>query len=156
MTNGTKFLSIVTRMSLADQHSKSLQSIHMHNYQDTQGSLCDVKSLVICLNSLHKLKELSDEEMSKYIVYVDEVSSFAEFTNNDLLDNIMKHTVATLTSFLRLAHKVRRPPWGSLACEVYLPSPYPSLHRGSTGASRTPPPDPGGGEGGQIRTKIPP
>ena len=62
MTNDTKFLSIVTRMSLADQHIKSFQSIHRHNYQDTQGSLCDVKSLVICLNSLHKLKVLSDDK----------------------------------------------------------------------------------------------
>ena len=77
MTKGNRLLSIVTRMSLADQHSKSFKKgIHMHNYQNMQGNLTYVKTLVICLNSLHKLNELTDDEIEQYIVYIDEVSSF--------------------------------------------------------------------------------
>ena len=83
MTKSTKFLSIVTRMSLADQHSKSFKGVHMHNYQDMQGNLTYVKSLVICLNSLHKLKELTDDEIKQYIVYIDE----CQYTKSFIWDN---------------------------------------------------------------------
>ena len=106
MNKSTKFLSITTRMSLSDQHEKSFEEINMQNYQDAQADLDQVKALTICLNSLHKLKNLQDNEIQDYIVYIDEISSFAEFTNNDLLDGIMKQTVYTLTRFLRLAKKV--------------------------------------------------
>ena len=59
----TKFLSIVTRTSLADQHCKSFEDVKMKNYQDTNGDLCDVRALVICLNSLVRLEGLDDDEI---------------------------------------------------------------------------------------------
>ena len=101
-----KFLSITTRMSLSDQHEKSFEKINMRNYQDIETDLDQVKSLTICLNSLHKLKHLEDHEIQNYILYIDEISSFCEFVNNDLLDGVMKQTVYTLTRFLKFAKKV--------------------------------------------------
>ena len=102
----TKFLSITTRTTLADQHEKSFAGIRMKNYQDLKVSLYDADSLSICLNSLMKLEALGDDEIAKYIIYIDEVASFTEFTNNDLLDNVLKRVVSTLTRLIKHARKV--------------------------------------------------
>ena len=58
------------------------------------------------LNSLIKLDALSEEEIENYIIYIDEVSSFTEFTNNDLLDGILKRIVSLLTRLMKHAKKV--------------------------------------------------
>ena len=58
----SKFLSITTRMTLADQHQKSFRAIRMQNYQDLEISLYDAHSLAICLNSLGKLEALDEED----------------------------------------------------------------------------------------------
>ena len=79
------------------------ENINMRNYQDIQTDLDQAKSLTICLNSLHKLKHLEDYAIQNYILYIDEVRSFCEFVNNDLLDGIMKQTVRTLTRFLKVS-----------------------------------------------------
>ena len=97
----TKFLSIVTRTSLADQHSKSFANIGITNYQDVKHGLCDVDRLVICLNSIGRLDVLDDSEMSEYVVYIDEVTSLLEFTGKDLLDNVMTNVVVTLTRLIK-------------------------------------------------------
>ena len=70
-------------MTLADQHQKSFEAIRMQNYQDIQISLYDAEVLGICLNSLVKLEALGDDQAAEYIVYIDEIASFTEFTNND-------------------------------------------------------------------------
>ena len=93
----TKFLSITTRMSLADQHEKSFTSLNMKNYQDLKTDIYDAKCLGVCLNSLIKLDALEEEEIAKYVVYIDEVSSFTEFTENDLLGHRLKKIVSLLT-----------------------------------------------------------
>ena len=55
---------------------------------------------------LVKLEALDEREIADYIVYIDEVASFTEFTNNDLLDNILKRLVSTLTRIICHARKV--------------------------------------------------
>ena len=55
----------------------------MENYQDLKSDICDARCLGICLNSLVKLDALEEEEIANYIVYIDEVSSFTKFTEND-------------------------------------------------------------------------
>ena len=102
----SKFLSITTRMTLTDQHHKSFEAIHMENYQDIKVNLYDADVLGVCLNSLVRLEALSEADASQYIVYIDEVASFPEFTNNDLLDNILKRLVSTLVRLIRHAKKV--------------------------------------------------
>ena len=102
----TKLLSIVTRTSLADQHSKSFSALGMKNYLDIKHGLCDVDCLVICLNSLEKLEAVDDDELKNYVVYIDEVTSLLEFTSDDLLDIVMKQVVVTLTRVIKHARKV--------------------------------------------------
>ncbi len=83
-----KVLSITTCMTLAYQQQKSFETIRMQNYQDIKGSLYDADVLGVCLNSFVKLEALDEDDDAEYIVYIDEVVSFTEFTNDDLLDNI--------------------------------------------------------------------
>ena len=101
-----KFLSIVTRTSLADQHCKSFKALGLKSYQDVKFGLCDEDALVICLNSLGKLEALDDDEIKNYTLYIDEVTSLLEFTGNDLLDNVMKKVVVTLSRLIKHAKKV--------------------------------------------------
>ena len=93
-------------MSLADQREKSFGNLRLKNYQDLKANLYDASALTICLNSLIKLDALSEEEIENYIIYIDEVSSFTEFTNNDLLDGILKRIVSLLTRLMKHAKKV--------------------------------------------------
>ena len=59
----TKFLSIATRASLADQHEQSFKNLRTKSYPDVKTDLYDAKALVICLNSLIKLDALDDEDI---------------------------------------------------------------------------------------------
>ena len=104
--DGCKFLSIVTRTSLADQHCKSFRPLGLVNYLDLKHSFCDQRALVICLNSLGELESLGDDEIANYVIYIDEVTSLLEFTSNDLLDSVMKKVVVTLTRLIKHAKKV--------------------------------------------------
>jgi hypothetical protein len=106
MQKGEKFLSITTRTSLSDQHQKSFASMGMKNYQDIRANFQDTGSLTICLNSLAKLGQLGEEDLKKYIVYIDEVSSFLEFTHNDTLDSILKDVFVLLSRLVKFARKV--------------------------------------------------
>ncbi len=47
---GTKFLSIVDRESLADQHAKSFSSLNIEHYKTTKIEPCDASALVLCIN----------------------------------------------------------------------------------------------------------
>ena len=78
----------------------------MQNYQDRDTDPYEAKALTSCINSLCKLIDLTDEEMSNYIVFIDEVSSFLELTHNDTLDNVLKHVYRTLIRFIKNAKKV--------------------------------------------------
>jgi len=104
--SGAKFLSITTRTSLSDQHQKSFEELGMRNYQDVRANFGDIESLTICLNSLAKLGDLDEDELKDYIVYIDEVSSFLEFTHNDTLDSILKQTFVLISRLAKFAGKV--------------------------------------------------
>ena len=105
-TTETKFLSITTRQSLSDQHQKSVEGIGMQNYQDIKTDLYDATSLTICLNSLTKIDALGDDELANYIVYIDEIASFLEFTGNDTLDSVLKRVQVVLMRIVRYAGKI--------------------------------------------------
>ena len=78
----------------------------MRSYQDVRANFNDVDSLTICLNSLAKLGDLDDEELEYYIVYIDEISSFLEFTHNDTLDGMLKQVFVLLQRLVKFAGKV--------------------------------------------------
>jgi len=106
MVQGDKFLSITTRTSLSDQHGKSFAEMGMRNYQDIRANFQDAESLTICLNSLAKLGDLDESELKKYTVYIDEVSSFLEFTHNETLDTVLKEVFVLLSRLVKHARKV--------------------------------------------------
>ena len=105
-TPETKFLSITTRQSLSDQHAKSFEKMGMENYQDIKTDLYDASSLTICLNSLVKIDALGDSELKNYIVYIDEIASFLEFTENSTLDSVLKRVLIVLMRIVKNAGKI--------------------------------------------------
>ena len=68
--------------------------------------LYDATSLTICLNSLTKIDALGDDELANYIVYIDEIASFLEFTGNDTLDSVLKRVQVVLMRIVRYAGKI--------------------------------------------------
>ena len=70
---------------------KSFKNVDVISYQDTAGKLKEKKAVTICLNSLERLSDLDEEEIANYILYIDEVNSFWDFTQNTTLWANMKH-----------------------------------------------------------------
>jgi hypothetical protein len=103
---GTKFLSIVDRETLADQHSKSFSSLNIEHYKTTKIEPCDASALVLCINSLTKLSKLTKEDKNRYIVFVDEITSFLNITHNSTLDKNIKVVYNMFLSIIRHTHKV--------------------------------------------------
>ena len=73
---------------------------------------CDINNgggadnnLSICLNSLHKLK-IDIDDIKNYVVYIDEVASFLEFSHNDTLDNNIQAINISLMRIMKYAKKV--------------------------------------------------
>ena len=101
----TKFLSITTRRTLSEQHEFTFKNIKMQNYQNLN-SLYGDKHLTLCLNSLERIDNLDDEQLTDYVIYIDEISSFLELTHNKTLDNNLKNIFTTLMRFIKHARKV--------------------------------------------------
>ena len=78
-----KFITITTRQTLSQQHELSFEDISLASYQ-TNSNLSKFRAVTVCLNSLEKL-QMDDDDMSNYVVFIDEVTSFTEFTHNDTL-----------------------------------------------------------------------
>lgn len=102
----TKFLSIVDRISLAQQHTKSFQNIDIKSYTDKKINFLNCRSFVCCINSLEKLATLTKEEKQEYIIFIDEITSFLNLTHNKLLDKNIKNIYNLLMSLIKNAKKV--------------------------------------------------
>lgn len=105
--NDKKILSIITRVSLVNQHIDSFnkEGIELIDYR-TKGDLLN-KDLVICINSLMMISKLSNNDLKNYIVYIDEISSFLEtLTHNNNLDANLKIINNTLMRIVKNAYKV--------------------------------------------------
>jgi hypothetical protein len=107
-TTPYKIISIVSKVSLANQHIKSFSdaNIKLTSYQDTsKNTLLD--NLVICVNSLEILKNIPDVEFNDYIVYIDEATSFTmDLTHNETLNSKLKSIYNILSTIIKNAHKV--------------------------------------------------
>ena len=61
----------------------------------------------VCLNSLQKLGDLTEDEISYYIVYIDEINSFIKhLTHNKTIDKDIKQICSILFKIIKYAHKV--------------------------------------------------
>lgn len=103
---GTKFLSIVDRVTLAQQHAQSFKSLNIQTYKNKKINPLNCRSFVCCINSLEKLIHLSKEEKQEYIIFIDEITSFLNLTHNKTLDNNIKNVYNILMSLIKNAKKV--------------------------------------------------
>ena len=103
----TRILTITTRTTLSDQHQLSFSETKMGNYQSCKSvDLHRVSSLTICINSIKRISMLDEQDLSNYIVYVDEVASFLQLTHNNTLDLSLNETFTAICSIIRYAKKV--------------------------------------------------
>ena len=98
------FLTLTTRTTLSDQHANSFSNINLQHYQQVS-NIAEIERLTLCLNSLHKLT-LEIHELQEYVVYIDEIASFLEFTHNDTLDNNIHTVHGMLMHIMKHAKKV--------------------------------------------------
>ena len=98
----SKFITLTTRTTLSDQHRLTFKNIKLKHYTEVN-NLNEPHYLTVCLNSLHKL---SLDNLEKTIVYIDEISSFLEFTHNETLDKNIPTIYGCLMSIVRQAKKV--------------------------------------------------
>jgi len=98
-------ICIADKRSLVNQHLKTFKeyNINIKSYTETfdfDDNLC------ICINSLHKLHDLTDAEISNTILFVDEISSFLLLTHNDTLNNNIKYVYNILIRLVKNCHKL--------------------------------------------------
>jgi hypothetical protein len=103
-----RILSLVNKISLADQHVNSFkeQNINMVSYESKEKNLY-TDHLVVCINSIRILNDLPTEVLKNKVVYIDEITSFLEsLTHNDTLVNDVRTIFLTLAKIIKCAHKV--------------------------------------------------
>ena len=96
-----KIMSIVSRVSLAQQHIESFkkENIFLDSYENIQNY--EDKNIVICINSILKYSRYKPEFFNNYIVYIDEISTFTRhLTHNNQLNNILKPVYITLMKII--------------------------------------------------------
>lgn len=107
-----KVISIVPRISLAQQHVSSFNSagVKLFSYinedNKTEFNL-NTDNIVICINSLLKLDNLPINIINNSIIYIDEITSFLEcLTHNDLLNNKLKQIYTLLIKLVTNCKKI--------------------------------------------------
>ena len=82
-----RFLSIVDKVSLSEEHIKSFKQLNMVSYRETE-TISKAQVSVICINSLLKLSHITNVELKTLVVYIDEIDSFLKFTHNSTIQLI--------------------------------------------------------------------
>jgi hypothetical protein len=103
-----RILSLVNKISLADQHVKSFteQGVNMVSYENKNKNLY-MDHLVVCINCIRILNDLPFEVLKNTVVYIDEINSFCEsLTHNDTLVNDVRSIFLALAKIIKCAHKV--------------------------------------------------
>ena len=103
-TNIYKLLSIFNLKTLDAQNYKTFKDydIELLSYED---GFKRNEHFYICINSLLKLEYLSNEELGQYIVFIDEINSFIQFTHNENIKEL-KRVYNLLLRIIKNAHKV--------------------------------------------------
>lgn len=105
-----KFLSLIRLESLAQQHCIYFENINMESYLNcldkNRRHFKDIKSLVICLNSIWRYRGITDYEISNMVIYIDEIYHFIDFTHNNLLEKHAKECFIMLSRFIKYAKKL--------------------------------------------------
>ena len=107
-SNNKRVLSIISKKSLCDQHISSFKKagVHLNSYLDKDKHL-QHDNIVVCINSIMILSKMPDIEFSKYIVYIDEISSFlSDVTHNETLRGKLKVCYQVLMRIIKNCHKL--------------------------------------------------
>lgn len=105
----SNILSIVNLISLSREQILTFQEesgVELKDYQKeiTQFGTSDG---VICINSLHKLLNIEDFDMSNTILYIDEVNDLIHtMTQNDSLDKVLNMVYSFLIQLIKKCKKV--------------------------------------------------
>ena len=108
-----KILSIVNLVSLALEQISTFKeegNITLDNYQKTSLMMSETlyqRNLVICINSLEKLRSLDDHYFSNNILYIDEVNNLIEtLTHNKTLDSCLNIVYSVLIKLIKKSKKI--------------------------------------------------
>jgi hypothetical protein len=85
--NQYKFLSIVDKVSLSEEHMKAFRMLRIVSYREIE-TINKSSASVICFNSLLKLQSITNYELKDLVVYIDEIDSFLKFTHNTTIKPI--------------------------------------------------------------------
>ena len=97
-----RLLTIISRVSLGYQIINSFQEkdILIDDYKTKNFTFGN--NYNVCLNSLQKLGDLTEDEISYYIVYIDEINSFIKhLTHNKTIDKDIKQICSILFKIIK-------------------------------------------------------
>lgn len=102
-----KIISIVSKRTLGQQHLSDFKKGGLDCSYYTSNKFDYKQNIVICINSLLKLSELTDEEISNRVVFIDEINLFiSELTHNSTLKDNLKHIFILLKRIVNNCHKI--------------------------------------------------
>lgn len=102
-----KLLTIISRVSLGHQIVSAFkhQDIDLKNYKHNKFRVG--QNYNVCLNSINKIKYMSDACLKNYVVYIDEINSFIKhITHNITIHKDLKEICTILFRIIKNAHKV--------------------------------------------------
>ena len=101
-----KIMSIIPQTCLISQHLKAFKAneINLLNYQETNNLINN--DFIICINSLCKIINISDEDLQNYVIFIDEIDSFiSNLTDNQTLNMDLKLIMILLYRILNKCKK---------------------------------------------------
>lgn len=104
-----KLFTITDKITLSDQHYESFNNnnINIVHYRNINNRFnTNEEALTVCINSIRYISTLEEEELNNYIIYIDEISSFLNYTHNNTLDKNIKDVHINLTRIIKHAHKI--------------------------------------------------
>lgn len=104
----TKIISIVNRIVMVEQHKKNFEKekIFFSSYQNKNTNYDD-DNVIICLDSILKYSNYTNEFFNNYIIYIDEISSLiTSLTHNDNLNNKLRLVYLTLMKIINNCKKI--------------------------------------------------
>lgn len=92
-----KVMTIISKVSLTNQHNETFlkNDINLLNYKKEKNLIGN--DFTICINSLHRISSITNDELNKYIVCIDEID---DFLDNIVSNNTMNHDLKTIVSLL--------------------------------------------------------
>ena len=107
-SDNNKIISIVSKISLAQQHIKSFDdnNIKIISYDNDNKNLSK-DNITICINSLLMYQKYEPSFFNNKIVFIDEINSFIEsLTHNETLDKNIKIIYQILIKIVKNCHKL--------------------------------------------------